>query len=73
MYASRECVGHRTQNLLVLRPLQLSYISTICTCGHGSVQMVCGLLACKQSVNDAISVKKIDLVIARSTDLLRYP
>ena len=42
-------------------------------CGHGSVQMICSLLACKQKVGDAISVK---IFVWRSLglpDLLRHP
>ena len=35
----------------------LFYIRTVCLCRHGSVQTIRGLLACKQRVGDAISVK----------------
>ena len=63
--------GHRTQNLLILRSPQLSFMSGLC--GHGFVQMICRLLACKQNVGDAISIK---ILVRRSPglpDLLRHP
>ena len=57
--------GHHTQNLLILRSPQLSFMSGLC--GHGSVQMICRLLAYKQKVSDAISVK---ILVQQSPGLL---
>ena len=41
-------------------------VATVRSCGHRSVQMICGRLACKQRVGDAISVKTL---VRRSPDL----
>ena len=43
------------------------------SCGHGSVQTIRGLLACKQKVGDAISVKTLVRWTPGLPDLLRRP
>ena len=55
----------------ILRDPQLSFMSGLGrSCGHGSVQTIRGLLACKQRVGDAISVKTL---VQRSPGLLCCP
>ena len=50
---------------------QLFYVWTVHSCGHGSVQMICELLACKQRVVDAFSVKTLVWRSPGLLDLLR--
>ena len=57
--------------LFVLRSPQLS--GPWCSCGHGSVQTINGLLASRQKVGIAISVKTLVRQLPGLPDLLRAP
>ena len=66
--------GNCTQNLLISVSAALFYTcGSWHSCGHGSVQMICGLLACKQRDSEAISVKRLVWRSPGLPDLLYRP
>ena len=73
MLVLRMC-GNGTQNLLISVSAALFYTcGSWHSCGHGSVQMICGLLACKQRDGEAISVKRLVWRLPGLPDLLYRP
>ena len=65
-----ENVCHHVQNLFVLRYPQLS--GPWRSCGHGSVQTIRELLACKKRVDDVISVNPLVRQLPGLLDLSRH-
>jgi len=51
----------------------LIYIQTVRLWGHGSVETIRGLLACKKRIGDAISVKTLVWWLLGLPDLLHPP